>query len=271
MREFVRQRLQDWRNEIPGPWVETFHQTLANFDAVDPGVPAPQHVFPGLRGNNPNATHYLLRAFDALAPADVRVIVIGQDPYPDQDRATGRAFEDGASADVAGTTSPSLRRIAQSAVSLCTNRADLAENAAGWNVLLDEFELPRTSAMFDGLSAQGVLCINAAWTFSGSERVHLDAHLRIWRPVLRSIIRRLLADNGNRVVLALGAKSHKIFGATGPNPAHFVQHCHPQARKNAWFAQPNPFAEVNRILTEINQAPICWLPGLACKWPPHPN
>jgi len=266
MREFLQLHLQDWREDIPGRWAEIFHQSLANFDAVDPDLPAPQDVFPRLRRDNPDGARSLLRAFDALAPADVRVIIIGQDPYPDPIRATGQAFEDGAIGQVAETTSPSLRRLVQAATADLLQREDLWQNDAGWGEIRQEFALPRMSQLFDGLASQGVIFLNAAWTFTGEGPQQLRINLRLWRPVMRQIILHLFQNDPNRVILALGAKSRGLFNSRCPRPAHFVHHCHPQERTLGWFHHQNPLTSVNNHLVGMQLAPVCWLPSLASPW-----
>ncbi|WP_369697011.1 uracil-DNA glycosylase family protein [Paracoccus albicereus] len=211
---------------------------------------------------------YLLRAFAGLAPADVRVIVIGQDPYPSPLRATGRAFEDGAVPQVEETASPSLRRLVQVAAADLLERADLAQADAGWNAITQEFTLPSMSEMFDGLASQGVIFLNAAWTFTGEGPEQLRVNLRVWRPVMRQVVRQLILDDPNRVILALGAKARDLFNSRCPRPAHFVHHCHPQERGLAWFRPPNPLTHVNNHLSDLQRATICWLPGLGSPWPP---
>lgn len=268
MRDFLQQHFHDWRDEIPGPWVQVFAQTPANFEAVAPDIPAPQEVFPRLRRDNPDGMSYLLRAFAGLAPADVRVIVIGQDPYPSPLRATGRAFEDGAVPQVEETASPSLRRLVQVSAADLLERADLAQADAGWNAITQEFTLPSMSEMFDGLASQGVIFLNAAWTFTEEGPEQLRVNLRVWRPVMRQVVRQLILDDPNRVILALGAKARDLFNSRCPRPAHFVHHCHPQERGLAWFRPPNPLTRVNNHLSDLQRATICWLPGLGSPWPP---
>ena len=46
----------------------------------------------------PKGAH-IFHAFDGIRPDDVRVVVLGQDPYPSPDFSTGRDFEAGNVAD----------------------------------------------------------------------------------------------------------------------------------------------------------------------------
>lgn len=44
---------------------------------------------------DPVPVRHMLRAFDGLTPDRVRVVILGQDPYPRRAGATGRAFAPG--------------------------------------------------------------------------------------------------------------------------------------------------------------------------------
>lgn len=93
----MRAELAEWADAIPDAWRETFGGTLPDFDA--PSLARVQdeefrHFHPPLRA--PEERPQMFRAFHHIEPAQVRVFVLGQDPYPERARATGRAFEDGA-------------------------------------------------------------------------------------------------------------------------------------------------------------------------------
>ena len=92
--------LADWQSDLPGPWREAIGDTQLGFDACDPSLTLEpwEPVFPVRRGKTfpgaPPGAH-IFRAFDAIDPGDVRCVILGQDPYPAPDFATGRAFECG--------------------------------------------------------------------------------------------------------------------------------------------------------------------------------
>jgi uracil DNA glycosylase len=157
----------------------------------------------------------------------------------------------------------------QSAAAEFLQRADLAQNDDGWDTLRAGFDLPTMTELFNGLAEQGVICINAAWTFTGTSDLHLGANLRLWRPVVRDVVQQLVQLNPNCVVLTLGRKAFRLFNSRCPAPTHFVHHCHPQKRNLGWFQQPNPLNQVNSHLVEMQEAPIFWLPGLACPLPTY--
>lgn len=271
MREFLRLHLGQWQNDLPLEWRQVFNGAQTNFDTIAADIDAPERIFPTPRSAGGNGNSNLLRPFEKVSPGRVRVILIGQDPYPEQGRATGQAFEDGSVQGIADSTSPSLRRFVASAITAGDIRHNHDHGDLDWAGICNHYRLPTMVEMFDGLAAQGVLSINAAWTFTGTRDRDLSIHLRLWRPVIRHVVQNLLAKNADHVTLAIGGKATKLFNTRNPCPNNFVQHCHPQARNNAWFLQPNPLREVNRYLAELDQVPICWMPGLALNPQVEPN
>lgn len=270
LREFLRLHFGNWENDLPLAWRDVFEGTQTNFDTISENIEAPERVFPLPRSYGGDENRNLLRAFEKISPSDVRVILIGQDPYPDQNRATGQAFEDGSVTDLSDTTSPSLRRFVEAAVAEYPHHGR-DQRDLNWLGIHDQLRLPSMAEMFDGLAAQGVLNINTAWTFTSKSRCDQNVHLQLWRPVIRHVIQSLLLRDANRVVLTLGAKAKNLFNSNNLLPEKFVHHYHPAARGNLWYSRPNPLAEVNRHLTELELKPVCWLPRLACNWQLEPN
>ena len=55
-------------------------------------------IFPGRRESSVNGAppnSHIFRAFDNLPPGLVKAVLIGEDPYPHIEQATGRSFERG--------------------------------------------------------------------------------------------------------------------------------------------------------------------------------
>ncbi len=150
------------------------------------------------------------RALRAVSPAQVKVVIIGQDPYPTPGQADGMAF----SAEKISPR-PSLRRI-----------FDVLEaDRPGWRRPL--------SGRLDAWAAQGVLLLNTVLTVEeGAAGSHLDVS---WQ-ILTSQIINAAADFGvkpvafawgtqakNFVDMALAAKP----GAAGRKPLQILQTRHP--------------------------------------------
>ena len=212
LRAHMREVLAGWPVGAPAPWRTTFEGTAPSFGSsslgiAHDGLARPAH--PPLRAANDERD--LFRAFRRIEPAEVRVAVIGQDPYPDPRRATGRPFEDGGAVQGLGVAN-SLRRLLQSGLTAMEPDLRADQDITGWDIIAERVEehLANQAAMtdyFDWLAGQGVLFLNTAWTFTEIEP-HPDraererrlarvqrAHKALWRPVMLRLIEALKAQN----------------------------------------------------------------------------
>jgi uracil DNA glycosylase len=236
----------------------------------------------------PDGEAWLFRPFRNINPIQVRVVAIGQDPYPERERATGRAFEDGAAHHLGIATS--LRRLLQSALTTMNHNLGADRDIHGWNTIQDQVgaRLTDQAAMtqyFDGLAGQGVLFINAAWTFTEIEphpnprerarrlgRVQ-RAHRALWRPVTRKVIEQLAKQDQPPVFLLFGGEAQKCFNFVAQHlqeiPANVC--CdHPTARGGTYFNVANPLRQADQALRPPNQAleihrAINWWPPIGLE------
>ncbi|MGK7752166.1 MULTISPECIES: hypothetical protein [unclassified Roseovarius] len=192
LRAHMHERFAGWQADLPqqSGWPAffndceepTFHFIPEALEIVE-GVaawPGRHDVpFPGA----PAGAH-ICRAFEGLEPDGVHVVVLGQDPYPAIESATRRAFEDG-TPDAAGKAVRSaLRTLGQSALDLY----GAACPQGFYHGLAGRAETIR--ARFNALAQQGVLCLNASWTYS--DDAHKPAHRSLWRPVTAFLLCRLV-------------------------------------------------------------------------------
>lgn len=214
-------------------------------------------VWPSRRNNRPNAApvgSHVCLPFDGIEPESVRVVVLGEDPYPSISGATGRAFEDG-TPDAAGEALKlALRVLGQSALDLhgaacpvgfCHGR---------------EGRAAEIQASFDRLAEQGVLCLNASWTYT--DKSQKKAHRALWKPVTTYLIQRLVErPEGPPVFLLLGSKAERFFDRLGLNNVPqeaVVRSLHPSERENRYFAGPNPLQRINEALRTRRGPPVAW-------------
>ena len=100
LRAALRETLEGWQEDIASPWRDVITDVALGFEQVDATLELEpwEPIFPARRGRTlpgaPAGAH-MLRAFDGVAPEDVRCVILGQDPYPCPAFATGRAFEAG--------------------------------------------------------------------------------------------------------------------------------------------------------------------------------
>ncbi|CAN5455527.1 hypothetical protein BH10PSE14_BH10PSE14_30770 [soil metagenome] len=280
LRTVMQHTLTRWREDLAPSWQAFFADCEPDFAAIDPALQfdSAHPVIPARKAtplaDAPPGAH-VFRAFDGVDPAGVRVIVIGQDPYPRIERATGRAFEDGALTDWRGSVAQSLQHLMQSALALRLGREELARGPGGWSVIAQELTnsqiaIEPLGAYFDRLQASGVLFVNAGWTLTRFVRgggPEQRAHIALWRPLMTRLLTGLSARaEGSLVFLLLGNFAQDLFAASGAQAvavAHgkwgsavrMVAHAHPSAL--AYFAS-NPLAEVNAALDAMGEAPLTW-------------
>jgi len=182
----------------------------------------------------------LVMASFSVAPADVRVLILGQDPYPTSGVAVGRAFA------VSLDTKPlpaSLRNI--------------------FNELVTDVGGALPSVDLAGWQQQGVMLLNRhLTTIAGTAGAHFDAG---WQVITDAAIRHLLAL-GNPIVLVLwGAQAKSIKKTLGQALADAASHVvivespHPSPLSaHRGFFGSKPFSAVNRHLLNLGQQPINW-------------
>ncbi len=279
LRDHMQEVLAGWPAGAPEPWQATFVGTALNFGSRSLEIPhngVAHPAYPPLQAGNDE--RHLFRTFHRINPDQVRVVVIGQDPYPESPRATGRAFEDGA-AHALGIAE-SLKRLLQSALTAMDPALQADQNRVGWNLIREQVEehLHDQAAVehyFDGLTEQRVLFLNAAWTFTeiewhpdaGERKRRRDrvqnAHRALWRPVTERVIARLAVRNGPPVFLLFGREAQKCFSSATRNlqevPASICCY-HPTARREAYFEAENPLRQVNQALG---------IPRAIHWWPPE--
>ena len=130
------------------------------------------------------------RALRLLAPADVKVVVFGQDPYPRPGHATGLAFSAGHGKPV------SLRRIFEI----------LKADRPGWQ--------PPERWLLDSWARQGVLMLNTVLTVEvGAAGSHMDCG---WQSLTSDIVRVLASREAPPTFLLWGRPAHAFFDAACP-------------------------------------------------------
>lgn len=278
---------QDWREDLPLAWQAFFDDDRARPDLLgminDDHVADPADLFPARlelgrprRADEVVRRRHMTRAFDFLTPARVKVVVLGQDPYPRIASATGRAFEDGAwTGTDRETEANSLKRLLQSAAACQRPDLQISEEADDWGKVWDmidsgDLAAPVMPRYFNDLAEQGVLFVNAAWTFTDRATVHLDMHLKVWSPVVQHLILELIRQpDGGPVFLLMGGKAKKVFKKATwrhlrMHPEQNVRtvYCaHPTAWKGRiYFDYPNPLTRVNGMLDAHER--IRWWPEL---------
>lgn len=287
LRNEARQHLHQWRDRLPSAWREALDGVEPDLDAIHPDVELEQdaRIVP--------ARDRIFYALDGIDPADVRVVVIGNDPYPNPCQATGRSFEQGDLTDWvsdlhAGRVTPSLLTLACAAAALCPNAGEFGLD--GRNIreetlrcaLQGDVRILPPQSMFEYLTGQGVLWINRTPTISvpqapddSEDKKRRRRHRALWRPVTRKLISCLVEEALDRtIVFALFGREAKglknWIKATGrrlcvpSENLHLVESWHP-CLPHGFFRSGNPLQQINDKLTD----PIDWCGPSA--WPTTAN
>ena len=280
LRAALRETLAGWQADVDPHWHDAVGDVDLAFDDVDPKLELEpwEPIFPARRGRTfpgaPAGAH-MLRAFDGIAPADVRCVILGQDPYPCPAFATGRAFEAGNVAswrELDKMFSPSVRAFIQLIVAARTGEAHYARGFARWPATLAAIEsgvvdLEAPSALVDHWVASGVLLLNTSLTLTRFRRAgdphQVRGHLPLWRPLMVRVLDRLAGRRTPVVFIAFGDAAAKTLAAAGLSEScvgagpRVILRPHPAAADEV-LTQENPFILCNLRLQAMGAAAVDW-------------
>ena len=175
------------------------------------------------------------RTFQMCSLEDVKVIILGQDPYHDGS-ATGLAFAN----DNANRVSPSLRNIIQT--------------------VKNDFGAVSVNPNLESWAKQGVLLLNTALTV---EKGKAGSHVDMWMPFTRDIITRLSLEKAHLVWVLWGKKAQEYEKHIMYKAAHTILKApHPAAESysggKAGFFTCEHFKKINMALFKNKIEPIEW-------------
>lgn len=204
----------DWRDELESKRqrIDQISEALSDFKSI-----------------NPNSSN-IFRAL-GQSPKDFRVVIVGQDPYPDSNFATGLAF----SVPVEVLRTPaSLKNIQQEFY------ADLGK-------LLGNDLSPWIS--------QGVLLLNRILTCStGSSLSHKNLG---WQEVTDEVVRAVVRHNPNTVAILWGNSANELNKFFNQDLVISSAHPSPLSAHRGFFGS-RPFSKANALLSSTGQKPIDW-------------
>lgn len=179
----------------------------------------------------------VFRAFELCPYDELKVVMLGQDPYPQKGVATGILF--GNDKEVSEENlSPSLKIVKEA----CIN-----------------YEIPHNSIIFDqtleSWAKQGILMINSALTV---EMNKVGSHVMLWRPFISKLLKNL-SDNNTALVYVLFGRQAQTFKPYIGKFNHIIEVEHP-----AYFARTNTkmpselFRNVSNLVERIYGVPVKW-------------
>ncbi len=187
------------------------------------------------RGYLPDGDH-VLRAFERPL-ADVRVLVVGQDPYPTPGHPIGLSF----------AVAPDVRPVPRSLANI------YAELQADLDIT------PAPHGDLTGWADQGVMLLNRVLTVTpGQAASHRG---RGWEEVTERAIHVLAARGGPCAAILWGRDAQSLKPMLGSIPWVESAHPSPLSASRGFFGS-RPFSRVDRLLEEQGGTPVAWrLPG----------
>lgn len=175
----------------------------------------------------------IFNAFEKCPVNKLKVVLIGQDPYPYLNVADGLAF----SCSVTGKPQPSLKFIHHSIT----------------QTVYDNDEKLQHNPDLTRWAEQGVLLLNSALT---CEIDKVGSHTPIWREFIAYVIDMLNFTDSGLVFILLGKQAQELESLIGPN--HYIlKASHPASAvhngTNIWDCN-NVWNETNRLI-EGNNGP----------------
>lgn len=183
------------------------------------------------RGYLPAGDH-VMRAF-ARPLGDVRVLIVGQDPYPTPGHPIGLSF----------AVAPDVRPVPRSLTNIYAElNTDLGLAPVAHGDL---------SAWAD----QGVMLLNRVLTVSpGAAASHRG---RGWEAVTECAITALAGRGGPCAAILWGRDAQSLKPLLGPIPWVESAHPSPLSASRGFFGS-RPFSRVNKLLADQGAAPIDW-------------
>ena len=169
-----------------------------------------------------------------LTPFDeVKVVIIGQDPYHNDNQANGLCF----SVSDKVKAPPSLKNI--------------------FKELEDDLGIKKTSNELEMWAKQGVLLLNATLTVRAHEaNSHKDLG---WGQFTDFIIKEISDKKENVVFVLWGAFAQKKAGLIDASKHFIIQSAHPSPFSvHKGFFGSCPFSKINQFLEERGKEPINW-------------
>jgi uracil-DNA glycosylase len=174
----------------------------------------------------------VLRAFE-YPLSSVRVLIVGQDPYPTPGHPVGLSF----------AVDPSVRPVPRSLQNI-------------YKELHDDLGLPvPTHGDLTRWSEHGVMLLNRVLTVqagvSGSHRG------KGWEAVTEAAIRALVARGGPLVAILWGRDAANLQPLLGATPIIRSAHPSPLSAHNGFFGS-RPFSRANELLVKQGAEPVDW-------------
>lgn len=177
----------------------------------------------------------MFRAFQFVSPNDIKVVILGQDPYHSKGVANGLAFScNGPS------LQPSLKNM--------------------FKELKTDLNIDRTEGNLEDWAKQGVLLMNCTLMVQHGKA---NSYEQQWKDFAPYVLRKLMRDHKQIVFLIWGGNAKRSirpfmqFKAGNQHVVLEAAHPSPLSAHNGFFGT-KPFSKANTALMQMGKMPIMW-------------
>ena len=221
----VKHKIEDgWKNVLAPEWNKEYFKklvaTLIIEDKAHTLFPTEKDIF---------------SAFELTPFNEVKVVILGQDPYHGQNQANGLCFSVSEGID----HPPSLKNI--------------------FKEIENDLEIPYPKmGNLENWAKQGVLLLNTTLTVRESDP---NSHSEIgWQIFTDEIINQLSNQKKDLIFLLWGGFAKKKIKLINEKKHHVLTSGHPSplsANRGYWFGNGH-FRKTNELLISLNKEPIDW-------------
>ena len=183
----------------------------------------------------------MFAAMDLVPVEQVRVVIIGQDPYHGPNQAMGLSF----SVPKDQPLPPSLRNM----------YTEIQQD------LEHPFDLAQASGDLTHWAEQGVLLLNAVLSVGHAQAASHQG--KGWEQFTDALVQRLSNRREGLIFMLWGSYAQKKAAQVAADRHHLLKAPHPSPLSaHRGFFGCRHFSAANRILQQQGQAPIDWLPQI---------
>lgn len=180
----------------------------------------------------------IFKAFTLCPFSNLRVVILGQDPYPQKDIATGIAFANKSNTPESHL-SPSLEVLKESVINY-----NIPHRTINFDPSLEKWE------------TQGVLLLNSALS---CELGKVGSHVLMWRPFIKSLLINLSKYHTGLVYVLMGTQAISLEPYINRRFNHVIRIRHPSWYTRQKQRMPSDiWQEINSILINQNGYGIEW-------------
>lgn len=175
----------------------------------------------------------IFKAFHLCPWEEFKVLLLGQDPYPQPGVATGLAFGNNKP-----PLSPSLEILKEACV---------------------DYSIPHPPIKFDNTleswAKQGVLLLNSSLTV---ETYRPGSHVNIWRPFIAEVLKNICNFATGIVYVLMGRQAQSFEPYINGRFNYIIKTPHPSYYARTGQAMPHIFRDIDKILKGIYNKSINW-------------